>query len=93
MPITFFANEGGKLVLLDNSGVGQFTGWWNSIAGGDFDRDGDVDYVVGNLGLNNNFQVKPEFPLKLYAKDFDGNGSVDPVLACYMRESMDSDVK
>lgn len=93
MPITFFANEGGKLLRLDNTGINQFTGWWNSITGGDFDQDGDVDYVAGNLGTNNNYQVKSEFPLKVYAKDFDGNGSVDPVLACYMRESMDSDVK
>ena len=48
---------------------------------------------AGNLGLNNNFQVKGDLPLKVFAKDFDGNGSVDPLLACYMRESMDSDVK
>jgi hypothetical protein len=93
MPITFFTNEGGKLVRLDNSGIGQFTGWWNSITGGDFDKDGDVDFVAGNLGLNNNYQVTSEYPLKVYAKDFDGNGSIDPVLACYMRESMESDVK
>jgi len=93
MPITFFANEGGRLVRLDNSGISQFTGWWNSIVGGDFDKDGDVDYIAGNLGLNNNYQVKADLPLKVYAKDFDGNGSIDPILACYMRESMDSEVR
>ncbi len=93
MPITFFRNEGGKLNRLSSSGIDQLKGWWNSIVGGDFDNDGDVDYIAGNLGLNNNFQVKNDLPLKIYAKDFDGNGSVDPVLACYMRESMDSDVK
>ena len=43
--------------------------------------------------MNNNFQVKNDFPLKIFAKDFDGNGSIDPVLACYMRESMESEVK
>jgi len=91
MPITFFTNEGAKFTRLSTSGVDQFTGWWNSITGGDFDNDGDVDFVAGNLGLNNNFQVKKESPLKVFAKDFDGNGSVDPVLACYMRVSMESE--
>ncbi len=93
MPITFFANENAKLIKIKSTGIAQRVGWWNSIAAGDFDHDGDIDYIAGNLGLNNNYQVKENLPLKIYAKDFDGNGSVDPVLACYMRESMNSDVK
>lgn len=91
MPVTFLANENGKFANIDNSGVNQFTGWWNSIIGTDFDKDGDIDYVAGNLGLNNNYQVKEEWPLMIYAKDFDGNGSIDPVLGCYMRVSMNSE--
>jgi hypothetical protein len=93
MPITFFANSNGKFTKVASTGIEQRRGWWNSLAGGDFDKDGDVDYIAGNLGLNNNFQVQENLPLKIYAKDFDGNGSIDPVLACYMRESMDDDVK
>jgi hypothetical protein len=91
MPITFFTNDGVKFVRLPSSGIERFTGWWNSITGGDFDSDGDVDFIAGNLGLNNNFQVKSDLPLKIFAKDFDGNGSIDPILACYMRESMESE--
>jgi hypothetical protein len=68
-------------------------GWWNSIAPGDYDQDGDIDYVVGNLGQNNNYGVDREHPLTIYAKDFDGNGSIDPVLACYMKESMNSPIR
>ena len=45
MAITFFANDGGKLVRLTSSGLEKFTGWWNSISGGDFDNDGDMDYI------------------------------------------------
>ncbi|MBA4056507.1 MAG: hypothetical protein C0490_17460 [Marivirga sp.] len=93
MPITFFANDGKKLNRVTSTGIEKQTGWWNSITGGDFDNDGDVDYVAGNLGLNNNYQVKNELPLRILAKDFDGNGSIDPILACYMRESMDADNK
>ncbi len=93
MPITFFVNEGGKFIRLSSTGIEHLTGWWNSLSAGDFDNDGDIDYVAGNLGLNNNFQVKINLPLKVFAKDFDGNGSVDPLLACYMRESMETDVK
>ena len=93
MPITFFANSNGKFTKVESTGVEQRKGWWNSLAGADFDKDGDIDYIAGNLGLNNNFQVQESLPLKIYAKDFDGNGSIDPVLACYMRESMDDEVK
>jgi enediyne biosynthesis protein E4 len=89
MPITFFKNEGGKLVKVAAPGIEGKSGWWNSITGADFDNDGDTDYVAGNLGLNNNFQVTNGYPLKCFAKDFDGNGSIDPIMACYMRESMD----
>jgi len=98
MPITFFENQQGRLVrttpplTLDhplNKGKarklkpGQSRGWWNSITSGDFDLDGDVDYLLGNQGLNNRFKVSLEHPLKVYAKDFDKNGSVDHIIAAY----------
>jgi hypothetical protein len=93
MPITVFQNKTSNFIQLKDTGIDSLSGWWNSLAGGDFDNDGDIDYVAGNLGKNNIFQVTREWPLKVFAKDFDGNGSVDPLLACYMRESMQSDVK
>ena len=91
-PVMFFQNSGSTFTKLKTE-VDQHTGWWNSITAGDYDSDGDTDYVVGNLGINNNYQVTEKFPLKVYAKDFDGNGSIDPVLTCYMRESMTSSDK
>ncbi len=93
MPVTFFMNTGKNLTRLSSTGVDNYVGWWNSLTAGDFDRDGDTDYIVGNLGLNNNYQVTEKYPLWIYAKDFDGNGSVDPILACYMRTSLDNDKK
>lgn len=91
MSLRFFQNDGRMFRPLQATGVDDQKGWWNSLAGGDLDNDGDIDYVAGNLGINNNFQIRPDQPLTLFAKDFDGNGSIDPVLACYQRESMDGD--
>jgi hypothetical protein len=93
MPLVFYKNNGGKFTRLEGTGVERQTGWWSSLSQADFDRDGDIDYIAGNLGWNNNFQVSGRYPLKVYAKDFDGNGSIDPVMACYMRETMEDSTK
>jgi hypothetical protein len=90
MPVTFFRYEDGRFNKLSDTGIQNYSGWWNSLAGGDFDRDGDTDYIAGNLGLNNGYQVTKEHPLKIYAKDLDKNGSIDAVLACYIKESLDN---
>lgn len=91
-PVMFFENTGKGFARVKTE-IDHQTGWWNSITAGDYDSDGDIDYVVGNLGLNNNYQVTEQFPLKVYAKDFDENGSMDAIMACYMRESMTSHAK
>jgi hypothetical protein len=62
-------------------GLSPITGWWNSINGADIDNDGDIDYILGNLGLNTIFKGTEEAPLQIYAADFDLNGVIDPVLA------------
>jgi enediyne biosynthesis protein E4 len=85
MPIKVFHNEGDRFVPLVDSGLEDYSGWWNSISGGDFDQDGDIDFVAGNLGLNNFYKASREHPLKVFAKDFDENNSVDAILACYFR--------
>jgi enediyne biosynthesis protein E4 len=85
MPITVFKNTNGSLSRLSDTGLDQFTGWWSSLTAGDFDRDGDTDFVAGNLGLNNYYKVSPERPLKIYAKDIDDNKSVEAILTCYFK--------
>jgi enediyne biosynthesis protein E4 len=84
LPITFLKNKNGKLVNT-KTGIEDFKGWWNSLTSGDFDRDGDMDYVAGNAGENNYFHASQKQPVVLFAKDFDGNGSVDPITACYFK--------
>ena len=85
MPLTFFRNEGGRLRnVTAATGLGPTNGWWNSVAAGDFDHDGDTDYMVGNLGMNTRFRASPAEPVRVHAADFDKNGSLDPVLSSYI---------
>lgn len=80
MPITIFRNEQGTFKKTKELP----TGWWNAIAEGDFDNDGDPDYIVGNLGKNSVLQASEKEPVSIYAKDFDGNGSVDAFMSRYI---------
>lgn len=85
MPITYFRNNEGKIFeKVQSPELAHSTGWWNSITAGDFDQDGDMDYIVGNLGLNTRYKGTQKEPLCINAKDFDGNGSIDPVMSLYI---------
>jgi hypothetical protein len=81
MPITFFENQQGRFRKTDNVLNNSHTeGWWNCLKAGDFDMDGDMDLVVGNHGLNSRFEASKEKPIQIYIKDFDLNGTPDPVI-------------
>jgi hypothetical protein len=86
MSPTFLHNTGNKLTdITSQTGIAGHTGWWNSLVAGDFDNDGDIDYIAGNLGLNSSYQATPAEPMLLYAKDLDDNGLLDAMVFCYMR--------
>ncbi|SDE75335.1 Repeat domain-containing protein [Pricia antarctica] len=89
MPLRFFKNESGKLVeVTEATGIANELGWWNSLAAADLDNDGDIDYIAGNVGENINFKGTKKEPVRIYAKDLDGNGSVDPLISFYLRDSV-----
>jgi hypothetical protein len=82
MAPTLFTNTNGSFGKNEKiSGLENTEGWWFSITAGDYDNDGDQDYVVGNIGKNNKFHPSTEKPLYIYAKDFDNNGSFDVALS------------
>jgi len=82
MPIQVYTNTGSAFEDRTASYLdSELKGWWFNIHPVDIDGDGDEDFVLGNLGLNSKFQASKKKPLKLYASDFDGNGTCDVVLA------------
>ncbi len=84
MRITFLKNTGaGFIDITDHTSLKESYGMWNSLLSGDFDNDGDMDFVAGNLGLNNPFKVTPEKPLEVYYADFDNSGSIKPIFSYY----------
>jgi hypothetical protein len=85
MPFTVFHNDKGVLKNMSaGTGVVDQKGWWNSIVAGDFDNDGDIDYVVGNLGLNSYYKASDAYPVRVYGKDFDGDGVYDMMTSLYL---------
>ncbi len=82
MPITIFRNTGtGRLERLDPPGLERSHGWWNRIVVGDFTGDGEIDFVVGNLGLNSRLRASETEPLTMYVKDFDRNGFAEQIVS------------
>jgi hypothetical protein len=87
MGIRAFQNDGKSMIeISDKCGLKNTEGWWNTIISEDFDLDGDMDYVIGNLGLNSQIKASVTEPATIYAKDFDNNGTVDAVMCYYIQD-------
>jgi len=82
MPISIFKKTGNVFKNVTKSyDLEKTSGWWNKIIVSDIDKDGDVDFIIGNLGLNYKFKASEEKPFIVYADDFDRNGTNDIFLA------------
>jgi len=80
--VGLFLNENGVFKDISNkSKLDNEKGWWFSITETDINNDGNKDYLIGNVGKNIKFKVSPEKPLRIYAADFDSNGTHDVVLS------------
>lgn len=88
MPLTFLKNEKGVFKnITAQTGISDETGSWNGLAAGDFDNDGDIDFIAGNLGQNSFYKTSRQYPAAIYAKDFDNNGSYDAIPTLFLPAS------
>lgn len=80
MPVTVFKVENGTLVRQKQQVLADNNGWWRCVEAADIDGDGDLDLITGNLGSNTRHKASADAPIQMFAKDFDQNGQIDPVM-------------
>ncbi len=86
LPLTILINKNGKLENRTKDYFDkEYKGWWNRLFVEDINNDGKPDLLVGNHGLNTQCKATDKEPAEMYYKDFDSNGSVDPVLCFYLQ--------
>ncbi|HLA58254.1 MAG TPA: VCBS repeat-containing protein, partial [Puia sp.] len=87
MPVKFLKNDHGQFRdITQSSQIGNQVGWWNSISAGDFDNDGDIDYVVSNLGENSFYKANDKYPVSVYARDFYNQGIEQCMLTSFIKD-------
>ncbi|MCF0074160.1 VCBS repeat-containing protein [Dyadobacter sp. CY261] len=86
MPIRVFRNLGKKFQETESgkTSLSPYSGWWNSIAAADFDRDGDIDFIAGNEGTNTFYRASAQEPVTMFAKDFNSDGTFDPLMGYFI---------
>lgn len=77
MPVLVFRNYKGIFSSPDTLAP---SGLWNTLFAENLNEDDNVDIVAGNWGKNSRYVPNKNYGIKLYAKDFDKNGSIDPIL-------------
>jgi hypothetical protein len=83
MKLSIFRNDSGQFTeVTKEAGLDETSGWWYCVKAADVDKDGDMDLIAGNLGLNSMLKASSGEPVEMYLNDFDNNGSVDQVI-CY----------
>ena len=96
MPLEIFGFENGRFVKKQNTvhiilpskkdtliSMDALSGWWYNMKAEDLNKDGRMDFVMGNRGLNSNIKGNINEPCTIYAKDFDNNESYDAILGFY----------
>lgn len=83
MPIIILQNFGGRFVnASEELRLADTEGWWHDIESGDFNKDGKVDFVLANHGLNSFFKTGD----RMYVGDFDRNGSIEQIFCTRLND-------
>ena len=84
MPLQLYKNNMGRnFIPVSVEAFHHTNGWYNSIAAGDFDNDGDMDYIAGNLGLNSKYKATKAEPVSVRYNDYNKDGAIDVFLFSY----------
>lgn len=85
LEVSVFEVQDGKLVNANERwGLAGSSGLWTDLEVVDLDGDGDLDLLTGNMGTNSQMTASASQPMRMYAADFDKNGSVDPIITHYL---------
>ena len=85
MPITIFSTKNAKLEASTDKFLPENpAGFYSTVKAADLNTDGKPDLVVGNLGTNTQLKASENQPIEMLYGDFDKNGTVDPIMSCYM---------
>ena len=74
-----FKNNGENLSELKTN-LDQISGAFNCIKAVDIDKDGDIDFILGNRGENSFYKASNKNVVKMFVNDFDNNGSIEQIL-------------
>jgi hypothetical protein len=80
-PIFLAQSKGTFKDVSSEVGIRELNGLWRCISAFDIDKDGDLDYVLGNWGENSKFKATPKAPMLMYYADFDGNSKTETIIA------------
>ena len=84
MPVKLFINDNGN--FKDESealGLLDTEGWWHTIVPRDLNNDGNIDFILGNHGLNSFFKASVNKPVTMYVNDFDLNGDIEQIICSF----------
>jgi hypothetical protein len=79
-------NEGKSFTIEEHQDLTGHHGLWYSVTGADLDEDGDVDFILGNLGENHRFTISEKYPMRVYSVDIDNNDYIDPITSAYWKD-------
>lgn len=84
MPVKIFINDQGY--FKDESerfGLLNTEGWWQVVVPADLNNDGNIDFIIGNHGLNSFFKASSGKPVTMYVNDFDLNGNIEQIICVF----------